>query len=168
MPNPSKESTFKQAMNIYNSAHIGLFSKQSGAMHILLLGGISYEVYSNGSFSFDTEFPFNNNLTDIVIDKNGKMTQHLLEGEYPVIPSKFVNKGNPLLFGAGASFIPLQNLQTFPNGVFSLDDLKKRTLLGYIIGGIMSTVPNTTTRADTLASPYIFKVYATPRESWLP
>ncbi len=163
MPSPSKETTFKQAMNNYNSAHLGMFSKKTKEMHTLLFGGLSYETYSNGSFSFDTEIPFTNNVTDIVIDKNKNMRQYLMGSEYPVILSNFTNPGNTLLFGAGACFIPTNNLPVFPESVFSLDDLKGKTLLGYIVGGIMSTLPNTSDRSDSAASPYIFKVYATPQ-----
>lgn len=163
MPNPSKKSTFKQAMNNYHSAHIGLFSKKSNEMHTVILGGISYETYTNGTFSFDSEFPFTNNVTDVVIDKDGHMKQYLMEAEYPFVPAGVPNPGNTLLFGAGARFIALNNLPKFPNNIFSLDSLKKRTLLGYISGGIMSSLPNTNTQADSTASPYIFKVFATPR-----
>jgi len=164
MPDPSKKSTFKQGMNIYNSAHIGLFSFNSNIMHTLLLGGISYEIYEDGEFSIDSEIPFNNNITDVVINKNGHITQHIMDATYPVILSTFSNPGNPLLFGAGAGFFSANSLPTLGNsGVFSLDHLTKKTLLGYIVGGIMSTLPNTTTQADTAASPYIFKVFAIPR-----
>ena len=34
-------------------------------------------------------------------------------------------------------------------------------MIGYIVGGIMSTLPNTNVRSDTAASPYIFKVTLT-------
>lgn len=164
MPDPSKNSTFKQGMNVYNSAHIGLFSFKSNAMHTILLGGLSYEVYKDGEFSTDDEIPFNNNVTDIVIDKNGRITQHLMEATYPEILATFANPGNPLLFGAGARFFPISSLPSLGNSeVFSLDHLKKKTLLGYIVGGIMSTLPNTETVNDSAASPYIFKVFAIPK-----
>ncbi|MBS0628227.1 MAG: hypothetical protein JSS09_08460 [Verrucomicrobia bacterium] len=161
--NPSKNSTFKQGMNNYDTASLGLYSKKADEMHMLLLGGISYETYADGVFSVDSEIPFTNNCTDIVIDKHGHMTQHLLNSEYPTILSTSVNPGNTLLFGADAHFVPLDHLSSFPNGVFSLDDLKERTLLGYVVGGIASTLPNTNTQADSTASSRIFKVYATPR-----
>ncbi|MES2199654.1 MAG: hypothetical protein V4489_05765 [Chlamydiota bacterium] len=162
MPNPSKDSTFKQAMNNYNSAHVGLFSKKANQMHTVILGGISYVTYADGVFSADSEIPFTNNITDIVIDKHGNIKQYLLDVEYPFIPAGPPNTGNTLLFGAGARFAPVEKLPLFSNAVFSLDSLKKKTLLGYVVGGIMSALPNTNTQADSAASPYVFKVFATP------
>lgn len=163
MPNPTKESTFKQSMNNYNSAHLGLFSKKANEMHTVILGGLTYIDCTDGTCLADAEVPFTNQVIDIVLNKNGKMKQYLMEGEYPLILSTFSNPGNSLLFGAGARFVPVDNLPLFPNAVFSLDALKKKTLLGYVIGGIMSTLQNTNTQADSTASPYIFKVFATPK-----
>lgn len=52
----------------------------------------------------------------------------------------------------------------FSNGVIQLDALpNKRTLIGYVIGGIMSTLPNTNAPDDTTASRYIFKVILMPK-----
>lgn len=163
MPDPSLESTFKQGMNSYNCPHIGLFSKKNNEMHTLLFGGASYETHSNGDFSLDAEIPFTNNVTDVVLYGNQSMAQYLIEAEYPEILSTFANPGNPLLFGAGARFLPANTLPSFSDSAFLLDSLKKRTLLGYIVGGIMSSLPNTNTRSDSAASPYIFQVFATPQ-----
>ncbi len=159
MPNPSKKSTFKQGMTNYNSAHIELFSKKTNDMHTLILGGLSYIALENDVFVEDSEIPFSNSLTDIRIDSHGHIAQYLMKNQYPVILSTSSNPGNPLLFGAGAQFIKVDGLPTFPNGVFSLDDLhEEETLLGYVVGGIQSTVPNTTLFTDSAASPHIFKV----------
>ncbi|MBX9923964.1 MAG: hypothetical protein K2Y01_07625 [Rhabdochlamydiaceae bacterium] len=164
MPDPLDENTFKQGMNNYNSARLGLFSKKTGEMHTLLLGGISYEFPLNGEFLFDAEMPFDNSVTDVVIDKNGNIAQYLMANSYPFILSIFGSlPGGPLLFGAGARFVPAGNLPNFSQRVFSLDSLKQRTLLGYVVGGIMSTLPDTQFATDSAASPYIFEVYATPR-----
>lgn len=159
MPNPAKASTFKQGMNVYNSAHLGLFSKKTNDMHTIILGGLGYIALEDGVFVEDSEIPFSNSLTDIRINSHGHFKQYLMENQYPVILSTSSNPGNPLLFGAGARFMPVDNLPLFPNGVFSLDDIKgDNVLLGYVVGGIQSTVPNTSLPTDSAASPYIFKV----------
>ena len=158
MADPSKPSTFKQGMNNYSSATLQLFSKKANQMHMLILGGISFITYKDGVFTKDTEFPFTNNITDVCIDSQGQFAQYLMDAEYPVIPSTFANLGNPLLFGSTAQFIPLSRLLKFPNGVISLDDLEDNAVLGYVVGGIASTVPNTEGPSDSIASSYIFQV----------
>jgi hypothetical protein len=164
MADPSNPSTFKQGMNSYFSARAGLYSKKTNDMYILLFGGISYLFVQGGNIEADPEIPFINNVTTVRIDKNGNFQQYLMDNQYPVILSDFSNPGNVLLFGAEAVFIPANNLPTFPNDVFSLDALgSSPALLGYIVGGIQSTLPNTNTMADSAASPYIFSVYIQKR-----
>ena len=100
-------------------------------------------------------------------------SQCLMNGGYPVILSTASNPGNPLLFGAGATFIPAAGLPAYTNGVLKLDALQpaatasghhltKSVLVGYIVGGIQSTLPNTNQESDSAASPYIFSVTLTP------
>jgi hypothetical protein len=86
-----------------------------------------------------------------------------MSSEYPVIASTGSNPGNPLLFGAGAQFFRASGLPSYGNGVLDLDQLggSQPHVIGYIVGGIMSTLPNTNTQSDTAASPYIFKVMLT-------
>lgn len=161
MANPDLPATFKQGMNNYNSATVGLYSRKYASMYTLLLGGISYGFYSNGVFQTDSELPFINQITTVKLDRNGNFTQYLMDSEYPVILSTDVHPGNPLLFGTGAYFIST-NIPKYPNDVLSLDAIRKKTVIGYIVGGIQSTVPNTTTDADSAASTYVFKVSLIP------
>ena len=162
MPNPSDPKTFKQGMNNYASAHTEFFSKKTGTMYTLLLGGIGYQTCSNGLCTQDAELPFTNNVTSLSI-KNDQVKQYLMQAEYPFIPSTFSNPGNALLFGTGAIFASFHNFPTFPKGAISIDDIKKDSLVGYIIGGIQSTLPNTNVPTDSAASPYIFKVFIKPK-----
>lgn len=163
MANPDDATTFKQGMNQYVTAAANLYSRKFQSAYHILLGGISYGFYQNGQFLTDSEIPFINQVTTIKMDKNGHFSQYLMNNQYPVIISTDVNPGNPLLFGAGAYFIPSTILK-YPNGVISLDTIRKPTVIGYIAGGIQSTVPNTSTDADSSASRYIFKVTLSPKQ----
>lgn len=164
MANPDNPNTFKQAMNNYTSATAGLFSNSTEDMYLMLFGGITFGYFQNGMFETDSEIPFTNQVTTVKIDKNQDFTQYLMENEYPTILSTFSNPGNPLLFGAGAYFIQNDTLPVYRNGVLALDKiLDGPIVIGYIVGGIQSSLPNTLTNADSAASPYIFYVTLRPR-----
>lgn len=162
MNSPSNSKAFMQSMNNYDSANAGLFSKKNDMMYTVLLGGLTYGYYLNGVFMVDEEIPFTNEVTTVNLDKHGNFKQYLMSGQYPVIPSTGSNPGNTLLFGAGAEFFLANNVSAYSNHVVKLDDLKSTTQIGYIVGGIMSTVPNTNFSTDSTASPYIFKVSIIP------
>lgn len=163
MPNPNKTNTFKQGMNNYCCATVGLYSQSKKNMYTTFFGGISYGFWTNGTFQTDSELPFINQFTTIQFDRHGKFTQYLMDSEYPVILSVNSHPGNQLLFGANAQFIQSSHLPTFDNGVIKLDEINKKTVIGYIVGGIQSTVPNTSNQTDSAASPYVFKVILAPK-----
>ena len=163
MADPSQPTTFKQAMNQYVCATAGLYSRKSLSMYHILLGGISYGYYdTNGVFQTDSEIPFINQVTAVAMDKTGTFRQYLMSAQYPTILSTDVNPGNPLLFGTGAYFIASNTVQAYPNAVINLDNIHQPTVIGYVVGGIASTLANTNTQADSMASPYIFKVTLVP------
>lgn len=163
MADPSLPGTFKQGMNNYVAPTLGLFST-SGNMYTVVMGGISFDYFANGVFQTDGELPFINQVTTIRIDPQGRFTQYLVDAEYPVILSTKSNPGNPLRFGAGAQFFPSIPLPMLDNGVLQLERLGTApVVVGHIVGSIQSTVPNTTQRSDSSASPHIFKVTLIPR-----
>lgn len=164
MPDPIDPSTFKQGMNNYDSANIVLYSKKENTNYIVLLGGMTF--LTSPSDAGDPELPFTNIVTTLKVDSNGNIQQCLMDGSYPVIPSTFSNPGNTLLLGAGAFFFPADKMPLYPNDVYSLDALQDGpVVLGYIVGGIASTLPNTNTQADSGGSPYVFRVILTPKGS---
>jgi len=162
MADPNANTTFKQAMNQYHCAAASLYSRKFESTYHIFFGGISYGFFDNGIFTTDSEIPFINQVTTIQIDKNNNFTQYLMKNTYPVILSTGANPGNQLLFGAGADFVP-NNIVQYPNGVISLDSIRGPTIIGYIVGGIQSTLANTNNSlVDSSGSPYIFKVTLYP------
>lgn len=161
MADPALAATLKQGMNIYNSAHVPLVSKK-GDVYIVVFGGITYEFFNGGVFETDPEFPFTNQVIALKRNCSGLYEQYLVATEYPLILSTESNPGNKLLFGAGARFMPACGVPKSCNHVLDLEKIKKPTVIGYIIGGIQSTLPNTNTTSDSAASPYIFEVTLTP------
>ncbi len=164
MPDPSDPITFKQAMNNYVCANLGLFSEKRKEMYTVFCGGITYGFFQDGVFQTDPDLPFTNQVTTIKIDRQGHYTQYLLDTAYPLIRSTQSNRGNPLLFGADALFISSEKVKEiqYSNKVLMLDKIRKPTLVGYIVGGIQSTLAETQTESDSDASAYIFKVIVEP------
>jgi hypothetical protein len=166
MANPTDPNTFKQAMSTYSCATAGLFSVETNDMYTLFFGGISYGYYENGTLLFDPMVRFINQITTIKRSEDGRHTQYLMDATFPHIESTQSNPGNSLLFGTNAAFFPLEEVDVaqYLSGILKLDDIKKeRTLIGYIVGGIQSTLPNTIKMSDSAASPYIFTVYITKK-----
>lgn len=163
-PDPNNASTFKQAMNHYNCPSFGIYSTGNKEMYVVFPGGISFGYYSGGTFMTDSEIPFINQVTTIKIDKYNNFAQYLMNGEYPFIASTGTNPGNQLLFGAEAQFFPKEDIALFSNGVIQMDALPNEpTVIGYIVGGIMSTLPNTNFITDSTSSPYVFTVTYIPK-----
>lgn len=163
MPDPNAPGTFKQGMNNYTCATLGMYSNQDNLMYTILLGGISFGTFKDGTFQTDPEIPFTNQVTTIELDKHNNYTQYLMDAKYPKIVSTKSNPGNTLLFGAGSVFMLANDAPIYGNQVLKFDDLKNHwkssILVGYVVGGIASTVPNTSSASDSTASPFIFKVY---------
>ncbi|QDT00598.1 flagellar basal body rod protein FlgC [Adhaeretor mobilis] len=138
-------AVFKQGMNIYHSAKLGLFSEGSGDMHQLLFGGITMQEYdptnpaadANG-FVTDQQLPNTNQISSVVRDENGKYEQHFL-GEYPEL---FADDNSRLRFGSNAEFFLANGIDTFDNGVIDLDALTGTTQVGYIYGGLIANAPH--------------------------
>ena len=163
MANPTNVATFKQGMNNWICPTLEFFSHKEGNSYTVLMGGISFGFFSSGLFQTDAELPFINQVTTIKRDRHGVFSQYLMNAEYPVILSAGSNPGNQLLFGANATLVPVDGLPAYKNGVLKYDALGSNPIvIGYIVGGIQSTLPNTNVSTDSAASPYIFKVTLVP------
>jgi hypothetical protein len=163
MEDPADPNTFKQGFNGYHSAKLGLYSESREEMHELLFGGISLQ-YLNTQTSHvetDSNLPFINDITSVVIDSDGNYAQHWI-GEFPAINDP---EGNRLRFGSNAEFFLADGIQSLDNGVIKLDELTQPTTLGYIFGGLTANGPHTRSGnppAISAASNIIFEVTYTP------
>ena len=90
-----------------------MYSKKLNMMYTVIFGGLSFGYFDNGTFQTDPEIPFINQVTTIALNRQNKYKQYLMKAQYPTILSTKVNPGNPLLFGAGAKFIPVKGLETY-------------------------------------------------------
>jgi hypothetical protein len=154
--------TFKQGMNNYQSARLGLYSESRGEMHTILFGGISLQYLNTvtGQIDTDNQLPFVNDISSLVIDSLGQYSQHRI-GEFPLVADE---TGKRLRFGTNAEFFPAGGFATYGNGVFELDSIRQRSTLGYIYGGIVANGPHTRGVPDvtSIASNTIFEVVLIP------
>lgn len=142
---------FAQYFNHYHCAVLPMYSRENKEMHNIFFGGISQYYDSAGIMVQNTDVPFVKTISDVIVDKSGKLAEYKLPVEMPS------------LLGAGAAFIPLPYIDCYPNNVIKLDNIKAdKTLLGHIYGGIESTAPNifwTNTGKESYASNHLFKVF---------
>lgn len=157
MADPSAATTFRQAINQYTAASMGLFSRQDAAQTNLIFGGISAitldpagnPYYVNASNSPDQAFPypFTSQVAAIRRDAQGQWQQSIA-GSFPSITNP---AGQPLNYGASAAFLPVTNRKSsgvryLADGVLDLDWLRKTSPagqpvhVGYVLGGIESQV----------------------------
>lgn len=122
---------FNQYLNQYHTAHAGLFSASQNEMHTLFFGGISrYFLDAAGVLKDDPDVPFVKTISMVTRRADGTMTEMKL-GEMPG------------LLGAGATFLPAADLSMVQDGIVNLDALvNENQLIGYVVGGIESSLPN--------------------------
>jgi hypothetical protein len=158
MADPAAPGTFRQGMNGYTCARIGLYSAAADVMHNVMLGGISLQEFdrATGEVVSDDLLPFINQATAVVRDPSGAYTQYLLDAEFPDIRD---DQGNRLRFGANAEFFPAPGVPLYDNGTLRLDELTAPTTIGYIYGGLMADAAN---GGETAASSFVFEVVLHP------
>ncbi|TWT30503.1 hypothetical protein KOR34_50620 [Posidoniimonas corsicana] len=160
---------FKQAMNNYHSAKLGMFSEASGAMHEVLMGGITLQEYDPDNpaadaygFVTDVELPNTSQVSSVVRGADGAYQQHYL-GAYPEL---YTDEETPQLmrFGSNAEFFLADGIETYDNGVIKLDALPfGETVVGYVYGGLITNAPHVFRNPVALssASGEIFEVAVT-------
>ncbi len=140
---------FNQYLNQYHTAHAALYSAAQNEMHTAFFGGISrYFLNTAGVLVDDPDVPFVKTISLVTRSGDGSMQEFKL-GEMPG------------LLGSGAEFMPAENLPMLTDGIINLDGLANEQLIGHIIGGIESTLPNVLfLNGDDLssASGRVFKV----------
>ena len=163
---------FKQGMNNYHSAKVGLFSEATGEMHEVLFGGITLQQYlpddpaadANGLVT-DQALPNTNQITSVVRAADGTYEQHFL-GEFPEM---YTTGGDRMRFGSNAHFFADEELDAYENGVLAFDalpqhaDAEGRVRIGWIYGGLITNAPHVFGNPTGLssASGEVFEVFLT-------
>ena len=186
MANPEDPATFRQAVNQYTAANLGLFSREENSQTNLIFGGISaiimdpsgqpYYVNRDNDPNQAFSCPFTSQIAAIQRQADGSWSQSIA-GSFPSLTDA---DGQALTFGASSTFMPLapgqdRRVRYLADGVLDLDRLQRRSqpgdavLVGYVVGGIASQVGNDfndlSSYGSTIASAAsseIFQVLITP------
>ena len=147
------DTKYQQFFSQYTSANVGLFDSKTRSMDTIFFGGISLYDYNfaTGQFTVDTELPFVDDVTTFAQRADGS------DQEY-IMPSQL-----PGRYGSNAAFFASPGLPHYSDGVIKLNRLTGPTTLGYIYGGIYSTVGDTTDPpSQTTSSNQVFRVTLIP------
>ncbi len=144
------QDSFSQYYNHYHCAVLPLYSQSTNEMHSVFFGGIAQYFDDNGTLTEDNSVPFVKTIARVTRDAAGNMAEFKLPVEMPA------------LLGAGSEFIPNEELEYYDNEVLNFDELEEdTTFVGYIYGGINSSLPNIffiNNGTQSSASKQIFKV----------
>jgi hypothetical protein len=123
---------FNQYLSQYHSANIPIFDSVNQNMYTIFLGGISqFYANENGQIVQNDSVPFVKTISYVKRDVNGNLSEHRFTTEMPGF------------IGAGAEFIPADELQSYHNEVLKLNSNNNDSILaGYIVGGINSSQRN--------------------------
>ena len=154
----SVDAAYQQYFNQYTTAHIGLYDPRNRSMYTILIGGISLYSYSDGQLTENSDLPWVDNVTSLVRSGDGSFQEYIMS------PIPAVTPGSTGNYGANAKYFQNKALPAYGNGVISLNKLSGPTVLGYMYGGIYSTVSFTpdNTFTATGASNQVFQIMLTP------
>lgn len=122
---------FQQYLNHYHCATFASYDATSNTSHTFFFGGMSQYQLKNEKLIKNDSVPFVKTITRIDRDSNGIFSEHKLDVEMPGLE------------GSSAEIILDPSLPTTQHGVVLLDRIPTdTTALGFLIGGIRSTLPN--------------------------
>lgn len=122
---------FSQNFNHYHCATLPVYNQSSDEMHNIFFGGIAQFYMENGLLVQDNDVPFVNTIADVSRNADDKFNEQILPSEMPGY------------LGAGSEFIFNQDSPLFTNKILNGDEIDSEyRAVGYIFGGIRSTMPN--------------------------
>jgi hypothetical protein len=149
----SVNTAYEQIMSQYTCANFVLYDSIAKNLYTTFLGGISLYDYKPATSTavLDTLVPFIQDITTFTEHQTGVC-------EEAVLPVQF-----SVRLGSNAKFAPAKNVQRFSNGVIKFRGLPnlKRTLIGYMYGGIYSKISNLAA-SQSWSNDTVYRIYLTP------
>ena len=150
-----------QQANQYRNGFLSMHSVATGYSYLATFSGISTLYWDeSGNLNYNANAPFGNILELISYDGNSHASR-----EYANLTPLCVYKsdGSCVYVGADADFVPVNDNNIFDNrGILNMDAITKKTLVGYLYGGIVADTQSVFFTGGSNASNYIFAVYVTP------
>lgn len=148
--------SFTQYFNHYHCAQLPIYNEDEEEMNTLFFGGIA-QFYMDGDVLVqDNDVPFVNTIADLSMTKDGNLTEIVLDTKMPGY------------LGAGSEFIFANEDIAYSQGILSSQFIEDEfTVVGYIYGGIRSTLDNIfwiNTGAESAASNTIYEVSIKKRQ----
>ena len=144
------QTQFNQYLSNYHSGKVCLYDASNNRMHNLFFGGMSQYYYSNGTLLQDDTVPFVKTISRTTRFADGSLLEYQLPVEMPNLK------------GAGAEFIPNENLPHYSNEVIQLSNITDNEfVIGYLFGGIQSSSATAFTDNQTnltSADPTVYEV----------
>ncbi|MCW5941616.1 MAG: hypothetical protein KIS66_05255 [Fimbriimonadaceae bacterium] len=159
---------YAQRMSQYTCANMRLYDRQTRTMYTTFFGGLSRYTYDRAARSFviapkqgapgDPDFldgvPWIDTVTTLVRNADGAHREHA-HHEAPL----------PMRMGANAKFVPVAKTYaaypTIDHGILDLWAIRRRTHVGWIVGGIVSPVAQNA-NDTTWAMSKVYRVYLDP------
>ena len=144
------QTQFNQYLSNYHSGKVCLYDASNNRMHNLFFGGMSQYYYSNGTLLQDDTVPFVKTISRTTRFADGSLLEYQLPVEMPNLK------------GAGAEFIPNENLPHYSNEVIQLSNITDNEfVIGHLFGGIQSSSSSAFTDNQTnltSAEPTVYEV----------
>lgn len=122
---------FSQYYNHYHCAYLPIYDARSESMQSLFFGGIAQYYEDDGWLVQDNDVPFVNTIAEVNLSKEGILTESIMSDTMPGY------------LGAGAVFIIDDGIGLADDDIVDASIIgDDYTEVGYIYGGIRSTLPN--------------------------
>lgn len=152
------DAGYQQFFSQYTTANIPLYDPRTRSMYDVRMGGISLYDFSDGQLTENLGLPWIDDVTTLVRSGSGAFQEYIMS------PIPAVTPGSTGNYGATAAFFMNKAVSAFSNRILSLSRLRGPTVVGYMFGGIYSTVSETSgsTFRATGASNQVFQITMTP------
>ena len=146
------DTSFSQRLSHYHSAKSSIFDPISQSMHFLFLGGMSQFQYQNGQLVADATVPFVRTISRLTRNAQGQWSEFPL-GQMP----GYLGAGAEMVIDHQNPAFNSDEIFTLPTTTFP-DSIR----LGWMVGGISSSIPNAFTSNSTgltSANPLVYEVW---------
>ncbi len=138
--------TYLQKMNTYEAARASFFSAATGTNRLVVLGGLSYQIYVDGEFFYDFLVPW---VTDVA-------EQTFVNGAFVENAEKVI--GQMPLATTNTRLFLRHNMPVNESGQLLLDKIPHNEhLLGRVVGGLSAMNPGP--EPTTFASSNVYNVF---------